>query len=63
MTMSIPNVWICSVESISYALLRQKTKYALKHSILVMVLPTLMEFTGEDEADEEDKYEDDSDFE
>ena len=63
MTMSIPNVWICSIESISYALLRQKTKWVLKHSILVMVLPTLMEFKGEVEDDEEDKDEDDSDFE
>ena len=43
MTMSMPNVWNCVAGSVIYAVLRPRTKWGLKCSILVMALCIRME--------------------
>ena len=43
MTMSMPNVWNCMTGSVIYAVLRPRTKWGLKCSILVMALCIRME--------------------
>ena len=43
MTMSIPNVWNCMAGSVIYAVLRPRTEWGLKCSILVMALCIQME--------------------
>ena len=43
MTMSMPNVWNCMAGSVIYAVLRPRTRWGLKCSILVMALYIPME--------------------
>ena len=43
MTMSMPNVWNCMAGSVIYAVLRPRTKWGLKCSILVLALCIQME--------------------
>ena len=43
MTMSMPNVWNCMAGSVIYAVLRPRTKWGLKCSILAMALCIRME--------------------